>query len=197
MLTGLVRRLHIWAGLLTFAQLTVYGIAGLVASLQPSLERPKTVSAISYEPFVPPAAATDKQVADAVWSTLRLPLTRPMPDWFLQHTPAGDLQLDFYNVNGIHRVIVLEREKRLRVEEIRNSLGLFLSDIHAATPADEDAPELVRVWAVYNEFAMWCLVGFCASGIYLWLATRPRDVWAWVSLSAGTAALVILYGALR
>ena len=154
MLTSIVRRLHIYAGLLTFAQLMVYGIAGLVATFQPGLARPKNVSSIRYVPFVAAASASDKQVADDVWRMLQLPLTRPMPDWFLQHTQAGDLQLDFYNLNGIYRVIVLEQEKRLRIEEIRNSLGLFLSDVHAGTLADVDAPYLARVWAVYNEAAM-------------------------------------------
>jgi hypothetical protein len=197
MLTALIRRLHIYAGLLTFAQLSVYGIAGLVATVQPGLERSKAVHSVRYESFVPPPSATDKQVADAVWHSLRLPLTRPMPDWFLQHTPEGDLQLDFYNLNGIYRVVVLEREKRLRIEGIRNGLGLFLSDVHAATTADDELPKLARIWAAYNEFAMWCLLGFCVSGIYLWLATRPRDPWAWASVAGGTAALVFLYGAMR
>ena len=63
-----------------------------------------------------------------------------MPDWFLRRTPENHLLLDFYNVNGIYRVIVLEQEKRLRVEEIRNSIWLFLEDIHAATPTTARLP---------------------------------------------------------
>jgi hypothetical protein len=52
-------------------------------------------------PFTAQPSATDKQVADAVYRTLQLPLTRPMPDWFLRRTPENDLLLDFYNINGI------------------------------------------------------------------------------------------------
>jgi uncharacterized iron-regulated membrane protein len=196
-LTALVRRLHIYAGLLTFAQLTLYGIAGLVASVQPGLERPKQVRAVRYEPFDAEPGATDKEVARAVWQALQLPLTRPMPDWFLQHTADGDLQLDFYNVNGIYRVVVLEKEKRLRIESIRNALGLFLSDMHAATTGDREAPQFARVWAVYNEAGMWCLLGFCVSGVYLWLITRWRDPWAWVSLASGGGALALVCGVMR
>jgi hypothetical protein len=133
---NLVLKLHIYAGLLTFAQLMLYGIAGLVATAQTAAERAKVPHAIRYVPFRVTPSATDKQVADDVYRTLQLPLTRPMPGWFLRRTPENDLLLDFYNINGIWRVVVLERENRLRIEEIRNALGIFLGDAHAATTGD-------------------------------------------------------------
>lgn len=186
-MTALVRKVHIYAGLLTFAQLIIYGIAGLTATFQPGLERPKTAHAVRRVAFTVPSNATDKQVAAEVFRTLRLPLTRPMPDWFLRRTPEGHLLLDFYNINGIFRVVVLENEGQLRVEEIRNSVWLFLEDVHAATTGDADASGWIRAWSVWNEIAMWCLLLFCASGVYLWLAARARFVWAWAALSAGGA----------
>ena len=105
-----------------------------------------------------------------------------MPDWFLRRTPDNDLLLDFYNINGIWRVVVLEREQRLRIDEIRNSTGLFLADVHAMTSGDDEAPGRVRAWAIYNELAMWSLLGFCGSGVYLWLTASARSVWAWASV---------------
>jgi hypothetical protein len=194
---SLVLKLHIYAGLLTFSQLMLYGIAGLVATAQTAAERPKTARAIRYVPFAVKPGATDRQVADDVYNTLHLPLTRPVPGWFLRRTPDNDLLLDFYNINGIWRVIVLEREGRLRIEQIRNSLGLFLGDMHAATPGDTEAPWLVRVWAIYNELAMWCLLAFCVSGIYLWLTAQDRSWWAWASLATGTLSFVLLWIAFR
>src|SRR5206468_10106762 len=127
-----------------------------------------------YVPFDVPASSTDKQVADEIYRALALPLSRPMPAWFLRRTPERDLLLDFYTINGIWRVVVLEREHRLRIEEIRNSAWLFLGDVHAAAGGDPEAPRIVRVWSVYNAFAMWCLLGFCASGVYLWLTAADR-----------------------
>ena len=76
---NLVLKLHIYAGLLTFAQLMLYGVAGLVASAQTAAERPKIPHTIRHIPFTIAASATDQQVADDVYRTLRLPLTRPMP----------------------------------------------------------------------------------------------------------------------
>jgi uncharacterized iron-regulated membrane protein len=194
---NLVLKLHIYAGLLTFAQLVLYGVAGLVATVQAGAERPKIVRQVQRVPFTVTPGATDKQVADEVFRTLRMPLTRPMPGWFLRRTPDNDLLLDFYNINGIWRVIVLEREGRLRIEQIRNSLGLFLGDMHAITVGDEEAPRLLRVWAFYNELAMWCLLAFCVSGVYLWLTAQARPWWAWASLATGTAAFAVLWMAFR
>lgn len=194
---NLVLKLHIYAGLLTFTQLMLYGIAGLVATVQTAAERPKVPHTIRYVPFKVTPSATDKQVADDVYRALQLPLTRPMPDWFLRRTPENDLLLDFYNINGIWRVVVLERESRLRIEEIRNSLGLFLGDVHAITTGDDEAPPLVRAWAFYNEFAMWCLLAFCGSGVYLWLTAQARSWWAWGSLATSTVSFAALWVAFR
>jgi len=167
---NLVLKLHIYAGLLTFSQLMLYGIAGLVATAQTAAERPKVPHAVRYVPFTVQPGTTDRQVADDIYNTLHLPLTRPMPGWFLRRTPENDLLLDFYNINGIWRVVVLEREGRLRIEEIRNRLGLFLGDMHAVTIGDDEAPRLVRVWAVW---------------------------WAWASLATGTASFVLMWMSFR
>ena len=195
--TGLIRKIHIYAGLFTFTQLIVYGIAGIVATFHAGPERPKIAADVRSVAFTVPPSATDKQVADEVYRTLQLPLTRPMPDWFLRRTPDNHLQLDFYNVNGIYRVIVLENEGRLRIENIRNSFWLFLEDIHGATRNDAQAPTLVKAWAWWNEAAMWCLLLFCLSGVYLWTASRPGFVWAWAALAAGAVAFAGLWAAFR
>ena len=194
---NIILKLHIYAGLLTFAQLVLYGVAGIVATVQAAAERPKIAHAVQHVAFTVTPGSTDKQVADDVFRTLRMPLTRPMPGWFLRRTPENDLLLDFYNINGIWRVVVLEREGRLRIEQIRNSLGLFLGDMHAITVGDEEAPRLLRAWAFYNEFAMWCLLAFCMSGLYLWLTAQARSWWAWASLATGTAAFALLWIAFR
>jgi hypothetical protein len=186
---NLIRKLHIYAGLFTFAHLIIYGIAGIAASLHHGPERSKVPYSTELVPFQVNGSQTDKQVADEIWRTLKLPMTRPMPDWFLRRTEDNHLLLDFYNINGIYRVVVLEDQNQLRIEKIRNSGLLFLEDIHAATPNDRGAPTLIRWWAIWNEVAMWCLLFFCATGAWLWLATRPRFVFAWISLAAGSMAL--------
>jgi hypothetical protein len=194
---NLVIKLHIYAGLLTFTQLMIYGFAGLAATAQAAAERPKVPHTIRHVPFTPPASASDKEVADAVYRELQLPLTRPMPLFAIKRNSANDLQLDFYNINGIYRVVVLERENRLRIEEIRNSLAIFLEDMHAITINDSQAPRLIRAWAFYNELAIWCLLAFVVSGVYLWLTAQARTWWAWGSLMSASAAFAALWMVFR
>jgi hypothetical protein len=191
------KQLHIYLGLLSFSNLIVYGIAGLTASAQPGLERPKVAQSVRYEPFTTAANLTDKQVADLVYNQLKLPFTRPMPDWYLRRTPSNDLLLDFVNLNGIYRVTVLENEQRLKIEEIRNSTWLFLEDIHAGTARSAQQMRLLRLWGIYNEFAMWTLIAMAVSGAYLWLSSRPGLRWAQACLLASVMAAMALYFLMR
>jgi hypothetical protein len=192
----LVLKLHIYAGLLSFTQLLIYGVAGLAATVE-ERPRPKTFISSRDVPYTPPASKTDKEVADDVYRLLALPLTRPMPLFAIKRNEANELQLDFYNINGIHRVTVLERARTLRIEDVHNGPGTFLNDLHGVTLNDDEAPRLVRVWGYYNAFAMWCLLGFCASGVYLWLTAQARSWWAWTSLAAGTLTMASLWIAFR
>lgn len=192
----LVLKLHIYAGLLSFAQLVVYGLAGVAATVE-ERPRPKHIQSSREVAYTPPASKTDEEVADDVYRLLGLPLTRPMPLFAIKRNEDNDLQLDFYNINGIHRVAVLEREHRLRIDEVHNGLGTFLNDLHTVTLNDREAPRLVRVWGYYNALAMWCLLGFCVSGLYLWLTAQARSWWAWGCLAAGSASLASLWAAFR
>ena len=193
----MIKRLHIYLGLLSFTHLMVYGIAGLTASAQSSLERRKQASSERYVAFHASANATDQQVASLVFDQLKLPFTRPMPDWYLRRTAQNDLLLDFVNINGIYRVTVLEKEERLRIEEIRNSTWLFLEDIHAGTASSGAGMRLLTLWGIYNEFAMWSLTAMLLSGVYLWLSARPGLRWAQACLLASSGASVALYFYLR
>ena len=174
-----------------------FGTAGLVATAQHAAERPKLPHLVRHLTFKPPPGATDKQVADAVYERLNLPLTRPMPTFAIKRNAQNDLQLDFYNINGIYRVIVLEQDGMLSIEEIRNSWPIFLEDMHAITIGDPEAPRPVRIWAFYNEFAIWCLLAFVVSGVYLWLSAPERTWWAWGSLAAGVVSFAALWRAFR
>ena len=194
---NLIIKLHIYAGLLTFTQLMIFGLAGLAATVQSAAERPKDPQTVRHQTFRPPAGASDREVADIVYRELKLPLTRPMPNFAIKRNADNNLQLDFYNINGIYRVVVLERDGMLSIEEIRNGLPLFLGDLHATTTGDAEAPLLMRIWGIYNEVAMWFLLAFVVSGVYLWLSAQARTWWAWGSLAAGVCGFAALWMAFR
>src|SRR5260370_27224878 len=151
----LLLNLNMYAGLLTISHLGFYAIVGLTETLR-SDERPAPPAAVRYVPFSPNSAATDKEVADVVYQLLRIPLSLPLPESALQRDSSQNLLLEFYTLNGLDRVTVLEKEHRLRIETASGSLASFLNNAHTATPIDYPGPPLVRAWALWNEFAMWC-----------------------------------------
>lgn len=187
----LIQKLHTYAGLLTFVNLMVFGVVGLSASFESRPGAP--VPAVRYEAFRAEPNETDRQVAERVCESLHLSLATPIQSAVIQHDAAGRLLLDFYHANGRHRVTVLEDEGRLRVEVMRSSFWSYLGTLHATTAAFHSGDWRMQLWADYNEFAMWCLIGMMASGVALWLMARPRDRLARVSLALGGGLFAVLY----
>ena len=95
------------------------------------------------------------------------------PDWAIKHDKENHLVLDYYSVNGMNRVTVLEAEKKLKFEDSRVSFLDFLNRIHATTIRAEVPDLRVRGWIYYNYASIWFLLFMTFSGLYLWLASRP------------------------
>jgi hypothetical protein len=190
MTRDLIQKTHTYAGLLTFVNLMVFGIVGLSATLGSRPQDP--VPEVRSEPFVVEPNLTDRQVAERVCSLLDLSLATPIQSAVIQHDARNNLLLDFWHANGRHRVTVLERESRLRVEVMRNSLWSYLGTLHATTAAFHSGDWRMQLWADYNELAMWCFLVMLASGVALWLLSRPRHRWAQCSLAVGCALVAAL-----
>jgi len=187
----LIRKIHTYAGLLTFVNLAVYGIVGLSATY---LLRPHALSpVVNYQTFKVEPNLTDRQVAERVCSKLNLSLATPVNSFAIQHDAANNLFLDFRHANGRHQVTVLEKEGRIRIEVTRNTLWLYLYILHETTAAFHSGDWRMQLWADYNEFAMWSLLAMIASGFAMFLASRARSRLAQVSLAAGCCAFAALY----
>lgn len=191
----LVVKLHIYAGLLVFTQFIIYGISGLTAAAH--LQRPRTPQTVRYVPYTAPPAATDRDVAEDVYRTLNFTVARQPTNRTVRRTPENDLQIDLSNINGLRRVTVLERERRLRIEEARIPTAMFVNDMHTVHAGDAQAPRLMHAWGIYNGVAMWCLLAFCISGVYLWLSAQAGSLWAWICFGAGTIAFIALWATFR
>ena len=189
----ILKKIHMYTGLLTFSALIVFGVAGVHATLRAPEQHRRSETKIEHVNFAVPGNLTDKQLADRVYETLKPPLARPLEKWALRHDARGNLVLPFYTVNGLRTVTVLEKENRLRVETKRASLAETLNSLHGTVPRWA-APDLrIQLWAYYMEMAIWALIGMTLSGVYLWLAARPGSRWGQVSFGAGSAAFLVLY----
>jgi hypothetical protein len=188
----LIRKLHTYAGLLTFINLVVFGIAGLTATLEWRKER--AGSAFSQErAFTPRPNSTDRQVAEQVVALIGLSLATPVQNAAIQHDAANNLFLDFWTVNGRQAVTVLEKEGKIRIVDMRNRIWDYLDALHTTTGIFRAGDWRMWLWACYNEFAMWCLAFMIASGVALWLMSRPRHRLAQISLGMGCAMFTVLY----
>ena len=183
----LLKRVHTYAGLLTFVNLAVYGLVGLSVTFLREPGSPAPV--ISYQNFSMQPNLTDRQAAERVRSQLTLYLANAG----IEHDADNNLVLDFRDANGSHRVTVLEKESRLRIETIRDSFGIYVDILHGRTASFHAGDWRVRLWSDYNEFAMWCLLTMIASGLAMFVAVRARSRLALISLSAGSCLFAALY----
>jgi len=191
MTATLLRKIHTYAGLLTFVNFMIYGLVGLSATWAGRPSRPPA-QLLEREFHVPPNM-TDREIADQVCSLLHLSLARPIQDAVIQYDPANRLVLDFYHANGRHRVTVDEADGKLRIEVYRASLVRYLDTLHVTTAAFRSGDRRMQLWADYNEFAMWCLIGMTVSGAALWLISRPGHRWAQASFGLGCALFAALW----
>lgn len=191
---SLVRKLHMYAGLVSFSILIVFGIAGLTATFEEApgkRSRPEPV--VEMRDFTAPAGLDDQAMADRVHQFLQLPLTTPVPKFAIKRDANNDLALDFYTVNGPRHAVVLEKENKIRLETRRNSLARYFTGLHELNINARATDWRIRAWTWYNEFSIWALIFMSVSGLYLWLATRPFFGPARWTFAIGTGIFVVLY----
>jgi uncharacterized iron-regulated membrane protein len=192
---NLLQKIHMYLGLLCWSILFVYGIAGLTATVfrsgppGPHLQS----STLRTESFVPPPNQTDRQVADAVWRKLQIPLTGPPPAYAIHRDRQNNLAVNFYTANGPTFVTVLEQQNQLRIETRRNTLWAYFNNLHSTTLRGHPYDWRVRLWTYYNEFAVWALLAMGLTGVFLWLSSRPRHLLAQAAVAVAWVSFLVLY----
>jgi PepSY-associated transmembrane protein len=194
----LIKRIHIYLGLLNLSFVLIFGVTGTVATLRHTPYRlPNPEQPPGYEPYEAAAGLTDKQVADDIYRRLKIPLSSPAGDWAIRRDYQNDLLVDFYTINGPYRVTLLEKENRLRIERVQESIWLYIDNLHGHTLREPGTELPLRMWACYNEFSIWSLLGMALSGVYLGLTSRPKYEPARYALASGALVFLVLYIATR
>ncbi len=185
---GWLRWLHLLAGLQSAVALVVYGVAGLAATWQARPEAPAAARRVEVRSYVPRDGESDVALALRLHHELALSLTRPPPDWVVQRAADGALTFRLYSPNGMQHLRV-PQPGRVEIADERVDLARFLLNLHAHTVPRPGSNEDLRLvlWSIYNELSMLALGGFAASGLVLWLATRPRAVLPWTAFLAACA----------
>lgn len=193
-MNSIIKKIHMYMGLLNFSILVVFGTAGLTATFQPRPEsRAKPEPTVRFESFTVPSGLDDKEVADRVHTLLKIPLSTPVPKFALHRDRENNLAFDFYTINAVHTVTVLEKEARLRIEKVGFSIWRYLDHLHSTTINATQADWRITLWKYYNEFAIWSLIGMAISGSYLGLTSRPGYKPARYALVVGCGVFIMLY----
>ena len=186
-----MKRIHTYAGLLSFTALVVWGLTGIRAVFLPvpGEWQPLKVSQQKEIRFEAPGNLDDRDLALRIFSIADIPMSNSPAN--IRRDEEQNLTFSAYTVNGRWDVTYQEREGLILIEGRRNNLWGFLSSMHAGH-SRRGAPDLpARLWGYYIEFSTWAFLFMALSGIYLWLGTRPRLRWAQL-LAGGTATLFLI-----
>ncbi|HEY1341572.1 MAG TPA: PepSY domain-containing protein [Bryobacteraceae bacterium] len=197
-MSALIKKLHMYAGLLNLSILLVFGISGLLATVEPRPEARRPPNSVSeMRDFAVPPNLSDFDAATAAFRFLNPAATEAPYKNDVRRDAANNLAFNLYSVNGVKVVTLLEKERRLRIESRRNSIWHFFDNMHATTPNSRTTDRLIRMWTWYTEFSIWSLIFMSITGVWLWLASRPGYFWARVSFLTGSGAFVLLYALTR
>ena len=186
-----IKKIHMYAGLLNFTILCVFGLAGLVATAEaPDIFSAGTMAAVATLPFRAPVSASDQQVGELIREQLQ-PAHAGKP--YIHRDAEHQLVADFYNVNGLVRATLLEGEVPLRVETRRNSIWRFFDNAHATTIRETASDWAPGAWAWYIELSIWSLMIMALTGAWLGLTTRWPYWWTKASLITGTLGFATFY----
>jgi hypothetical protein len=188
-----MKKIHMYAGLLTFSAFVVWGITGVYAVFLPSPGeyQPPEVAEVAETQFEAPGDLDDWELAKLIYETVDLSLAGGF--YNIRRNENGNLAFMAFTSNGRRDLTYLEERKLVRVEFRNNDVADFLSSMHTAH-SRRGAPEFsVRLWAYYNEFSTWAFFFMSLSGLYMWVATRPGLPWARICFGGAVVVGVILW----
>ena len=190
-----MKKLHMYAGLLSFLAFLVWGVAGIVATLAPAPgNRKPPEPSVRYVDFPVQADLGDEEVAERMLAKLDPPFVRNARP---QRDDQGRLFLNYFTPNGRRLFVLDEPQNRIEVREFPMPFLAFVNTMHVQTWNHSHPATEVKLWGAYNEFSLWAMLFMSISGVYLWLATRPNMRWAQWTAGAATLLFVALYFSLR
>lgn len=191
------RTIHMYSGLLTFMAFVVWGVTGIHAVFLPPPEgfQPPPISSVREVPYEAAGDLDDQQLSRAIYELIEVPLAGGR--YNVHRDEQANLAFNVFTINGGREVTFLEREGIVRVAHRRNSVWGYLSSMHTAFSRRHTLTPAAVAWGLFNELAVYAFLFMTISGVYMWLATRPRLRWAQLSLVGMTVLTLALWIAIR
>jgi hypothetical protein len=188
-----VKKIHMYAGLISFMAFVVWGVTGIHAVFLPApggYEPPQITSTKEF-PFEAPGDLDDKQIARLIFDAADLHMAGGF--YNVHRNDEGNLKFLSYTSNGPRDLTYLEDQKLVRVDFRANDLADFLSSMHTAH-SRRGPPDLSsKLWGYFNEFSTWAFLFMTLSGVYMWIVTRPKLPWAQLCAGGAVAAGALLW----
>jgi hypothetical protein len=187
------KKLHMYAGLLTFTAFMVWGIIGVYAVFLPGPGNyhPAEISETRAIPFEGPGDLDDRDLARLIFDTIDIPLRGG--HYNIRREDDGYLAFYVFTASGRRDVKFIEDESIVRIDVRQNNLFSFLSSMHTAHSNRGPTTTAALMWGYYNEFAVWAFLFMTISGIYMWVETRPGLRWAQWLTTASVASFAVLW----
>lgn len=192
-----VKKIHMYAGLLSFMAFAVWGVAGIESAFlpPPGGYEPPDVSDRKEFPFESPGDLDDKEVGQRIFRASGVRMGGGV--YNIHRNEQGNLAFFLFTWNGRRDFTYLEDQKLVRIEFRNNDMAGFLSSMHTAF-SRRHPPELpAQLWGYYNELSTWAFLFMTVSGVYMWIATRPNLPWARICAAGAVAAGAILWVVVR
>jgi hypothetical protein len=188
-----LRRLHMYAGLFAFTAFVVWGLTGITAAFLPAPGASESDPVVRTKEvaFRAPDGVDDRALARLVYDAADVAMS--VAPRGASRNADGDLAFHLETPNGRRDVTYREAEGRILVQYRGGSLALFVSEMHEGSLRRGPPDWPARIWRVYNEIAAWAFLFMTLTGLYLWLATRPKLRWAWITFVTGSGAVAALW----
>jgi hypothetical protein len=193
-----MKKLHMYAGLLTFTAFVVWGVTGVHGAFTPAPGEftPPPVSSEKEVPFRASGTMDDKALAKAIYEAVQIPAAGG--HYNIHRDADANLAFTVFSINGGRDVTYLEKEGKVRLAHRVNSVWSYLSSMHTAHSRRHNKVSASAVaWGVFNEFSNWAFLFMTLSGVYLWVGSRPGLRWARILFGGAVAVTAVLWMAIR
>lgn len=103
----LVRKLHNYAGLQSLVALILFGLTGLCATYVHSAHFTPPEESLLQLSVAGKTELSDRELVDAVFDELNIPLAPRPPDWSIKTGPSGEVRFDVRTPQSLTRVEIV------------------------------------------------------------------------------------------
>jgi hypothetical protein len=188
-LRNLLRKIHIYGGLICSSYLVIFGVSSLNFNHEFGKGSNKKVTWERSLKILD--MENNMALSESVRDSLGL-FGWPLP-WETRRDEQGNFHFGISRPGKHYSVSVFFAENRIAVVETRKGFWPVVNSLHAVMGVPSSP--FMSLWGAYTELCTWVVLFSAASGIYLWTHRQKERLVGWVLLlgASGTSLLFMVY----